>query len=412
MTAASRSVQAVVLATGINGLGATRSLGAAGIPHALLYVGAGNNARHSRYPRLRRQLPHDVSDTELLRMLAEFAGSGAAVIACSDAHSDFLARQRETLEASGLQVVCPPGNVSEVLNDKALELELMQQGGVTLPPSVITLPPSAKALMEQIAFPIILKPRSYRYANYIRTKNVIARDRAELDTFYAEQHGRLDGFVAQQVIAGADDALWVCNCLFGAEGELLQAFTFQRLRTSPPHFGVTSFAVGRHNADIKRACSAIGRQLAYAGPAMIEFKYDASTRQYCYIETNPRIGMCNILDTRSGVNNVAAAVRLARGEPTGVPVAHSADPGELPQRDGVYFLNFHGDMESRLSDGEQFPAIVWSYLRTLPAPHAWAFFSWADPWPWMRTVGQQVVQTTTRLVRRAQRARLAAGAGD
>ncbi len=400
MSAARADVHAVVLATGINGLGATRSLGRAGIPHVVVFAGQGNPARYSRHARHAVQVDQGASDEVLTAAITQAAGPGAAIIGCSDAHIDYLARQRDALTHAGYAVVCPPGDVSEVLNDKARELAVMQDLAVDLPRSLQALLPDAQAMVEALGLPIIIKPRSYKFASLIRGKNVIVQERAELAAFLQDQAAHLDGFVAQEVIEGPDDALWVCNCLFGANGELQQAFTFQRLRTSPPHFGVTSFAVGRDNPEIKRMVASIGQALQYTGPAMIEFKFDAATNRYCYIETNPRLGMCNILDTKSGVNNVANAVRVARGE--ALPT-RSESSAALAQTDGVYFINFLGDLESRLSDGEGLFTVLGSHLATAGSPHAWAFFAWDDPWPWVRTVLQQTVSTSRRIVRRLTR---------
>jgi predicted ATP-grasp superfamily ATP-dependent carboligase len=122
---------------------------------------------------------------------------------------------------------------------------------------------------------------------------------------------------------------------------------------------------------------------------MIEFKHDSRTDRYCYIETNPRIGMCNILDTTSGVNNVAAAVRFALGD------TDTAQP--VGQRDGVHYLNVYGDLDSRIGDGESILDIARSYLTTLGAPRAWAYWSWHDPQPWIRVTVDHTRQAVMRI---------------
>lgn len=387
-------VQAVVLAHGVNGLGATRSLGEAGIPHAVVCAGASNPARFSRYPTRTLRVRIGATDGELLATLSSVSGQGAALLGTSDAYIDFLSRQREALVAAGFAVVCPPRDLGAMLNDKATELALVRNVAIDIPKSLTALLPTAGAVIARLGLPIIIKPRSYRSTSLIASPNVIVRDRATMEQFLARHAEHLDGFVAQELIDGNDEALWVCNCLFGDGGKLLQAFTFQRLRTVPPHFGATSSAVGRENPVIKRLCAAVGKALGYAGPAMIEFKFSAAADRYFYIETNPRLGMCNIFDTRSGVNNVAAAVRMARGEPDPVTA--------VAQRDGVYYLNFLADLESRLSDGERLPAILLSYARTAGARHAWAFFSLRDPYPWVRVVIVQLAYAVRRIVRRAR----------
>lgn len=387
--------KAIVLAAGINGLGAVRSLGRAGIPHVALYMGERNPVRWSRFPVAVARVMDSGSDDHLLKLIAKFAGAGRAILACSDAHVDFLSRQRIALADMGLAVICPPPGMGEALNDKARELSLMRGVQVDLPRSLTSLPASVEPFIAGVGLPAIIKPRSYAQATLIGTKNVLVRSEADVVAFLAEHATHRDAFVAQEVIAGADESLWVCNCLFGVSGELLQSFTFQRIRTSPPHFGATTFAVSRHNAVIKAACAHIGSSLGYVGPAMIEFKHDVRTGRYCYIETNPRIGMCNILDTTSRVNNVAAAVRCALGD------TDTAQP--VDQRDGVHYLSIYGDLDSRIGDGESIFAIVRSYLATLGAPRAWAYWSWQDPLPWIRVTVDHTRQAVIRIIRWVRR---------
>lgn len=389
---------AVILAAGINGLGASRSLARAGVRHAVLYEGSRNPIRWSRLPALKERVPDEWSDDALLSQLRTLRSAYAAVIACSDAFSDFLSRQREALESLGFRVVAPPGTVSETLNDKAAELAAVRDAGVPIPRSLLALPSSVEPLHELLALPVIVKPRSYKYAHLIRTKNVVLRSPEEAVRFCQEQTGHEDAFVAQEIVPGSDESLWVCNATFRAGGVLEQVFIFQRIRTSPPHFGVTTFAVGRDNPVLREYCQMIGRHLSYEGPAMIEFKQSERSKEYFYIETNPRIGMCNYFDTVSGVNNVAAAVG-----------AGQLGASKVLQRDGAMYLNLMGDLESRLSDGESLMSILRSYRSLLSRRVAWAYWNPRDPGPWLAASMGNGYDLFRRALRRARRKLQATG---
>lgn len=390
------TIEAVVLAAGINGLGVVRSLAKGGIRSAVVFREKNTPAMHSRYAKVRRRLSVTADDADILTVLSEYSKFEPVLIACSDQWADFLIRQKSALVAIGMRTATPASEITEQLNDKAIEIEIMKRIGVKLPRSITTLTADANHIVSTLGNSIIIKPRSYIFAHHIGTKNVIIRDEQALATFLRAHCGHLDAFVAQEIVEGPDEDLWVCNCCFGESGKLLSAFIFQRIRTSPPHFGVTTFAVGRYNAEIIKACSQIGQSLQYYGPAMIEFKFNRLNSRFEYIETNPRIGMCNILDTTSGVNNVLATYHLARG---------NENLAIMPRQvDGVYYLNFYGDLYSRFEDKEPLKNILRSYWDTRGSKHAWAFFNAKDPMPWVHASLSQAAEIRKGLSRRIARA--------
>src|ERR1019366_5512164 len=121
------------------------------------------------------------TDRELLETLSTVARQNVALLGTSDAHIDFLSRQREALVAAGFAVVCPPRDLSAKLNDKATELALVRKVAIDIPKSLTALMPAAGAVIARLGLPIIIKPRSYRSASLIASPNVIVRDRATLE---------------------------------------------------------------------------------------------------------------------------------------------------------------------------------------------------------------------------------------
>jgi predicted ATP-grasp superfamily ATP-dependent carboligase len=386
---------AVVLCVGMNALGVIRALWRRRIHVTAIYFDARSPVRYSVAANVKIRL--DAGDEDALwRVLTRLAGDRAVIFATSDAHADFLSRHRDRLLQMGLRPAVTSGRVTELLNDKARELELMTSMSVTIPKSLVQLPAGADEFLALLSLPVIVKPRSYVHAHRLVDKNLILESREDVRAFLARHHDALEAFVAQEVIGGPDDALWVCNCCFDNEARLVTAFTFQRLRMMPAHFGATSFAVGRQNAAVKQQCADLGAALQYTGPAMFEFKYDAPRDAYCYLETNPRFGMCNALDAMSGVDNVYAAYQVARGE-------HSEAHPER-QQDGVVFLCVYGDFYSRFTDGEPLSQILRSYWSTRHARHAWAYFDARDPLPFVQSARESVRKLTGSVTRKLVRA--------
>ena len=255
--------------------------------------------------------------------------AGAVVIPTSDTGVALLSRLRPDLP-DDVRVVAPPKSVGELLVDKRRELERILGLGASAPRSVLHLPGTAGELLQQLSLPVILKPVLFEDSRIIGAKNLTARSPDELEIAYARMQGRADRFIAQEIVPGDDSQLWVCNVTFDRSHRLVSAFSFQRLRTSPAHFGVTSSAVSRRNDAVIARVESIGRELGYVGPAMFEFKQHPATGEYLYIEINPRIGMCNWFDTRCGVNNVLAAYRVATGRTAGFDAARAARRRGVP----------------------------------------------------------------------------------
>lgn len=380
---------AVVLAADTNGLGALRSLRAAGIPAWLLAPSAREIALASRIPA-RKIVAEDTSHEALLRAL-EPVPDGAVLLPTSDTLVNFLETHRERL-ATRWRPSLPAAGLGDLLIDKAVETARVKTLGIHLPPTVSPLPATGAELIASLRLPIIVKPRSFAFAKALGRKNVILHTAADADALLARLGDARDTVVAQEVIPGGDDELWVCNCTFDRDHTLLGAFTFQRLGTSPAHYGVTSLALSRHNPDVIRQVEALGLGLGYVGPAMVEFKRDPRDGRYCYLETNPRLGMCNWFDTSAGVNNVALSYHVALGTAQIAPAP--------TQREGIRMLDRLDDSWARRQDGASWPEVfrVWRDSRT--ATTVGLYYAPGDPMPAVTTVMRRVRNTGNAVIRK------------
>ncbi len=270
----------------------------------------------------------------------------------------------------------------------------MQQLGVSLPRSLLHLD---RPEHEPVRFPVIIKPRSYADYQILGNKNKIALNDEQWRQFRSDFKNNLERFTAQEVIPGDESCQWVCNPAFDRDSSMVSAFTFQRIGTRPARYGVTTLAIGRHNAQVKTFCADIGRALGYFGPAMFEFKVDPRSGEYCYIETNHRLGMCNWFDTSCGVHNAYNAYALA----VGLPPKHNLDQ----QTESVLYINTAYDLLARL----QSRLALYTHLRckqvVLPL---WA---WRDPAPALhefRSLGSAAMKGVGRRFPRAMRSEPAA----
>ncbi len=383
---------AIVLSSGMNGLGAVRALSERGVRVVVIGESDKDIALKSRWPvdRLAMTKHRTPAGIEELRaLLNSISAERVVVIPTSDWFVSALGSLRSDLPEK-FSVVAPESDLARMLIDKAEEVKRIESL-VPVPATVTPLPPSAEELLASLRLPIIVKPRSFEHM-CIGGKNVVLRSAEEVRDFYARFPGVLDRVVAQEVIEGPDENLWVCNATFGRESEIIRAFTFRRLRLSPPHYGVTSYAVSERNPEVLDMVAKIGRALRYVGPAMVEFKWDPRDRVYRYIELNPRLGLANYFDTRCGMSNAFASYCVFAGVRISV---------EGVQKDGVIFASVFEDVYARRQDGESFASILWFYMRRASRPHVFAYWSWRDPLPWLemtRRHGRSLIKAVVRRI--------------
>ena len=387
----SEAPRAIVLAVGLNGLGAVRGLGQRGLPVAAICPKSDTGILRSRYVKQGFVIPiGDGYMDRLQAFLLETFPSGGVLVATSDESAEFLQHRRGELYEHGFRFLIPHDDTTALLNDKRREIELIRSLEIPLPRSISRVDPPE--FLHRLRPPIIIKPRRYDGYALIKAKNIIIQDAEGAQRFLTQYPPHLDLFVAQEVIPGDDDQLWVCNCLFDASGQLRSAFTFQRLGTSPSHFGVTTAAIGFDNPVVKEITRKIGESIRYVGPAMFEYKYDARDGEYKYIEINPRLGMCNWFDTSSGVDNVYYYYCLATGQEAQLPLAPP------PQRERG-FINFLPDLYARIEDRQpptQILRVQWKALRRRPV---FARFVWKDPRPWLTSLRKDLKVGWSGLVR-------------
>lgn len=371
---------AIVLSEGMNGLGMLRSLGQEGVVCHLITTSDSAFLAHSRHAKT-VSITDTNSDAELLKLIGGFDQRGAVILAGTDRYMDFMVGQRAEISAD-YALFLPNNAVFNTLVDKKLEIECIRKIGVPLPESHVDI---KRVSDRDLVFPQIIKPRTYLHLEELGSKNQIIRSKREFAAFRERLLPHLDHYVMQEVISGGDDCLWICNCTFDEASKLVSVFVFQRLRTTPPHYGVTSAAVSNYHDEIVRHVTTIGRELGYSGPAMFEFKLDPADNVFKYIEINPRVGMCNYFDTKCGVNNVFTAFCIAAGLPY---------PQLLRQAQSVIFINLLPDAKARLQDGETLSTIAVSYFKYLLHRRVGAYWSWSDPVP-------AILRLWTWLVRRS-----------
>lgn len=367
--------RAVVLCEGPGGLGAVRALNRHGVATTAIAFDRRAPVLWSRFPA--RKILVEVDEPEMLEerlhaALRELRGGRPVLVPSSDRTASFMVKNRDDL-ARDFAFCLPDGNLVDLLNDKAEETRLIADLGVPIPKTVRAFPASPQELEAQLGQPIVIKPRSFKHRHRLRPKTAVLRTRADTKAFYEQHRDELDGFIAQEVVPGADDTLWLCSGTFNHRHELVEGLVKRKIRMSPPHFGVCSFAISASNPTVLELAAKVGKGLRYTGHAALEFKWDLRDGLYKYIELNPRTPASVALDEASGVPTVWNTYRVALGE--------EVEPAPSRQRDGVVYLIPLEDMYHRMKDGERLPAILLHYLRYAFHKRVGPHFAWNDPLP-------------------------------
>ena len=379
---------------GLNGLGAVRSLGQLGIPVIAIGTSPTEPGLRSRYCKFPIVLPAaHTGPTRFQRALEPYLGQGLPLIPTSDPAAEFISAHQEELK-TGFRLAAPPPDALAALIDKRLEYELVAAAGVPMPRTVTRLSTDIEGSLASLGFPLILKPRTLEDSLSFGFKNLVVNSPAELESLLPIVSGQADRLVAQEVVSGDDDMLWVCNATFNSDSKLVCGMTFQRLGLSPAHFGVTTLARSIHNPVVKDYSARLGRRLCWMGPAMFEFKWDGLRQEYVYIEINPRLGMCNWFDTRCGVNNVLATYLLALGR--------ESEIYDLAQTENLYYVSLVPDIFSRIEDGESIGGILKRHACLFLRRRVGAYFYWRDPLPALDHGFRQSGRVVNGLIRRVK----------
>lgn len=96
-------------------------------------------------------------------------------------------------------------------------------------------------------------------------------------------------------------------------GEMVDAYTHERLRTSPPTGGVTVLSRFTNNTELIKEGKTILEKIGWNGLIMLEYLYDSKSGKYKVIEANPRIWGSIMLSEFSGKNLLTNYVRLCMG---------------------------------------------------------------------------------------------------
>ncbi|OPC83621.1 ATP-grasp domain-containing protein [Embleya scabrispora] len=189
------------------------------------------------------------------------------------------------------------------------------------------------AFAAELGFPVVVKNLAPwdRLRAPVVPGTTLVHDRRVLLALVGEPRGvLLQAYVPREA---AQD--WIVHLYAAPDGRCAPVFTGLKLRSWPPHAGVTTYARALANPGLARRSARLCRALGYRGPADLDWRLDLRDGRYKLVDFNPRVGaQFRMFETARGLD----VVRALHLDLTGRPIPSGG------QREGRRYVAEHLDL--------------------------------------------------------------------
>ncbi|MDJ1133737.1 ATP-grasp domain-containing protein [Streptomyces iconiensis] len=328
------------------GVGAIRSLGRLGVPMYAITEDRWTPAARSRYLRAPFVWPtsgREDADRLLSGLLraGRRVGRPAVLIPTDEEAAVLIAEHQRELREHFLFPRVEPELPRRLASKQGLH-ELCAEHGVASPAS--SSPESYEAVERFAAtarFPVVAKNREafVRRARPAVTGTTRIAGPRELLAL-ARGWGERPGVILQEYLPLEDAEDWIVHAYFAGESEPRTMFTGVKVRSWPPHAGMTAAAYVADNRELAAISAQFVKQLGFSGIIDLDWRYDRRDGQYKLLDFNPRMGaQFRLFENDAGLD----VVRAQHLDLTGRAVP------EGEQRDGRRYMVEHIDPAARLA---------------------------------------------------------------
>jgi D-aspartate ligase len=385
---------AVVLSTHTIGLAVIRSLGVMGVPVHAAYYETKDMGYVSRYVVKAHKVAHpehEESDfMDGLLAVSRTLDRKPLLIPADDPTLVTVSKNKLLLDEHYI-VACPEWSITRKYIDKKYTYDLAEGEGVPVPRTLIPRSEQeVRTFSKEINYPCIVKPsRSHSYFELFRRKMLRVRDQDELLSAYQEAaEAGLEVFL-QEWIPG-DDTCGVNYNSFSINAEPLIEFTAEKVRLSPPEFGVPRVVKSKKVEEVIELGRATLRALGYdEGYACTEFKKDYRDGKYKLMELNGRHNRSSLLALKCGINFPWIEYQYL--------VNHRTTQASEYQED-VYWIDEFRDL---LQSAKDFRTMKLSDLiKPYMNPRCFAVYDASDRKPFFKRIGDSFSVTRELLKKR------------
>jgi len=295
------------------GVGAIRSLGRLGVPMYAITEDRYTPAATSRY--LEKAFVWPTTGTEeperlvagLLR-IGRRIGRPAVLVPTDEEAAVLIAEHRVELGARFLVPPVERGLPRRLASKQGLH-ELCVEHGIPSPTAAF--PQSYDdivAFADKARFPVVAKNREA----FVRRTRPAVNGTTRIGTregllALARDWGEQPAVILQEYLPREDAEDWIVHAYFDADSTPLAMFTGVKVRSWPPHAGMTANAYVVDNPELADLAARFIKQIGFTGIIDLDLRFDRRDGLYKLLDFNPRMGaQFRLFENESGVDVVRA----------------------------------------------------------------------------------------------------------
>ena len=371
-------IPAVVLSCHTMGLAVIRSLGLKGVPVIALYYQKGDMGYVSKYAKESIHTPHpEKYPQEFIHLLVSIANKigPSVLIPADDATLSVVSKNRKILDQKFI-VACTEWEITKKFIVKKYTYQLAEDIGISVPRTIV---PDSIAEVEsygrEIQYPCVAKPcESHKYFERFRRKMVKVDNLDQMKSAYQQAKEAGIEVMLQEFIPG-DDSNGVNYNSYFWKGQAVIEFTAEKVRLSPPGFGIPRVVVSKDIPEIIAPGRKILKQMGFYGFSCTEFKKDNRDGIYKLMEVNGRHNRSALLAVDCGINFPWIEYKnLVQGE---------IQPVNAYQK-GRYWIDEYQDLFSNAKFYKQENFSLKEYFRPYVGHHTFSVFDIDDVQPFFK----------------------------
>ncbi|MBK3646942.1 ATP-grasp domain-containing protein, partial [Streptomyces sp. MBT33] len=173
------------------------------------------------------------------------------------------------------------------------------------------------AFAEKARFPVVAKNREA----FLRRTRPAVNGTTRIGTRegllrLARDWGERPGVILQEYLPREDAEDWIVHAYFDRNSTPLAMFTGVKVRSWPPHAGMTANAYVVDNPELADIAARFIKQIGFSGVIDLDLRFDRRDGQYKLLDFNPRMGaQFRLFENESAVDVVRAMHLDLTGRP-------------------------------------------------------------------------------------------------